>query len=199
MPTTKVLPRALCIVTVAALLLPRAARAEAPGGEQLYAPSIFIYGFNGFLLGAGTGVGAGYLAARAGGWNRDDWQPLLYGATIGALAGGGLGLGLGITDMVNETHGRGYFVLRDGGYGLGFGVATGAIIGGLTAIASRKPERIAAGGAIGGLFGTAGGLVLGIIEGQRAWRRHTNVAVTVAPVAEVSGALTFVPALVGRY
>jgi hypothetical protein len=95
-----------------------------PAPEPLYTPSVFLYGFDGFVLGAGAGLGAGYLGARAGGWHHDDWQPLAYGAGIGALAGGALAVTLGITDLVNETQGRGYFILRDGGYGLGFGTAT---------------------------------------------------------------------------
>jgi hypothetical protein len=174
------------------------ARAQ-PREESLYTPSIFGYGFDGFLLGTGAGLGAGYLAARAGGWHRDDWQPLAYGAGIGALAGGTLGLSLGITDMVNETRGRGYFVLRDGGYGLGFGAATGAIAGGLSAVGSKKPEHILLGGAVGGLIGTGVGVVLGIVEGQRVWHRQGRVAFTIAPAVERDGRIAWVPALIGRY
>jgi hypothetical protein len=173
--------------------------AQQPAPEPLYTPSIFSYGFDGFLLGAGAGLGAGYLGARAGGWHQDDWRPIAYGVGIGALAGGALGLTLGITDMANETQGRGYYILRDGGYGLGFGAATGAIIGGLTAIGSKKPEHILLGGAVGGLVGTGAGVVLGIVEGQRAWRRHARVALTMAPAAEAGGKLVWMPALVGRY
>src|SRR5205814_3998499 len=95
---------------VAATLLSLARPGQAQPREPLYTPSIFVYGFDGFFLGAVAGVGAGYIAARSGGWHSDDWQPLAYGAGIGALAGGALGLSLGITDMVNETPGRGYFV-----------------------------------------------------------------------------------------
>jgi len=40
--------------------------------------------------------------------------------------------------------------------------------------------------------------VLGIVEGQRAWRRRTNVAFTIAP-AESNGRRAWVPTLVGRY
>jgi hypothetical protein len=36
------------------------------------------------------------------------------------------------------------------------------------------------------------------VEGQRAWRRHTRVAFTLAP-AEASGKLVWMPTLVGRY
>jgi hypothetical protein len=186
-------------LAAALLLFSRPLQAQTPPPEPLYTPSVFSYGFDGFLLGAGAGLGAGYLGARAGGWHQDDWQPLAYGAGIGALAGGALGLGLGISDMANQTQGRGYFILRDGGYGLGFGVATGAIVGGLGATSSKKPEHILFGAAIGGLVGTGTGLVLGIVEGQRAWRRHTRVALTFAPVPEADGKLAWLPTLVGRY
>src|SRR5205814_9703945 len=99
----------------------------------------------------------------------------------------------------NETQGRGYFVLRDGGYGLGFGVATGAIVGGLSAIGSKQPERILLGGAVGGLVGTGVGVVQGIVEGRRAWRPHARGARNLAPAPEPSGKLVWMPTLVGRY
>jgi hypothetical protein len=186
------------LVAAQILLLARPGHGQTRD-EPLYTPSIFLYGFDGFVLGAGAGLGAGYLAARGDGWTEDDWRPLAYGAGVGALAGGVLGLTLGVTDMVNETQGRGYFVLRDGGYGLGFGAATGAIVGGLSAIGSGEPQRILTGGAVGALVGTGAGLVLGVVEGQRAWRRHTRVALTLAPAPEPSGRLTWMPALAGRF
>lgn len=190
--------RAIRILVAAAVLLV-ARPGQAQPQEPLYTPSIFTYGFHGFALGSVAGLGAGYLAARSGGWNKDDWQPLAYGAGIGALAGGTLGLSLGITDMVNETPGRGYFILRDGGYGLGFGVATGAIAGGIAAISTKKAEHILFGACIGALAGTGVGIVLGIIEGNRAWSRRTRVTMTLAPAALASGELVWMPALMGRY
>jgi hypothetical protein len=194
----KVSPLALAAIAAVLLLPARPCLAEERG-EPLYTPSMFRYGFHGFLLGTGAGLGAGYLAARAGGWHQNDWEPLAYGAGIGALAGGALGVTLGITDMVNETQGRGYFILRDGGYGLGFGATTGAIGGGLAAVSSHKPEHILFGAAIGGLVGTGVGVVLGVVEGQRAWRRQTRVALTLAPTPAAGGTLTWLPTLVGRY
>jgi hypothetical protein len=196
---SRFLPRSILVLLAAAALLlaPRPCLAQSRG-EPLYTPSIFTYGFNGFLLGTGAGLGAGYLAARAGGWHQDDWQPLAYGAGIGALAGGALGLSLGITDMVNETQGRGHFILRGGGLGLGFGAATGAIAGGLAAVGSHKPEHILFGAGIGGLVGTGVGLVLGVVEGRRTWRRHT-LAVTIAPAPVSGGGLAWMPVLSGRY
>jgi hypothetical protein len=190
--------RAICLLA-AVLLLSLARPAQAQPREPLYTPSIFVYGFHGFLLGGMAGIGAGYIAGRAGGWHKDDWQPVAYGAGIGALAGGTLGLSLGITDMVNETPGRGFFILRDGAYGLGFGAVTGAIAGGLAAVSTKKPENIAFGASIGALVGTGVGVILGVVEGNRAWRRHTTVALTLAPAPQSNGQLAWVPALVGRY
>ena len=189
----------MCILVAATVLtFARAGHAQSRG-EPLYTPSIFIHGFHGFFLGSAAGLGAGYLAARAGGWHKDDWQPLAYGAGIGALAGGALGISLGITDMVNETPGRGYFVLRDGGYGMGFGAVTGAIAGGIAAVGTKKAENILFGASIGALVGTGVGIILGVVEGNRAWRRHTTVALTLAPAPLTSGQLVWMPALMGRY
>jgi hypothetical protein len=186
---------------LAVIVLAPARPGSAQPRESVYTPSVFAYGFHGFFLGGMAGLGGGYIAARSGGWHHDDWQPLAYGAGIGALAGGALGLGLGITDMVNETPGRGYFILRDGGYGLGFGVATGAIAGGIAAVSTKKPENILFGASIGGLVGTGVGVVLGIIEGNRAWRRRSGVAMTmtIAAAEQSNRQLAWLPALVGRY
>jgi hypothetical protein len=190
-------PWAIGLLMAAALLL-GARPAHGQGAEpRTLAPSIFLYGFDGFLLGAGAGLGGGYLSARAGGWQGDDWRPLVYGAGFGALAGGALGLTLGITDMVNDTQGRGFFVMRDGSLGLAFGAVTGAIIGGLGAVASKDAEHVLLGGAIGGLLGTGAGVVLGVVEGQRVGRRRVALALAAAPAAR--GGLVWMPALVGRY
>jgi hypothetical protein len=171
------------------------ARAQRPP-EPLYTPSAFSYGFHGFLLGASAGVGAGYLVARSGGWHDGDWRALAYGAGIGALVGGGLGIGLGIADMANETPGRGYFILRDGGMGMGFGAVTGAIAGGLVALSTKKGEHILFGASVGALAGTAFGVVLGLVEGQRYRGR---MALSLATAAAADGSIQLLPALVGRY
>jgi hypothetical protein len=200
--TIAAMRRALAFVLVGCVLSlapSRAARAQ-PATEPLYTPSTFSYGFNGFLLGAGAGLGTGYLFARSGGFHDDDWQPLAYGAGIGALAGGVLGLSLGITDMVAETPGRGYFVIRDGGLGLGFGMAAGAIAGGIAATSTKRAENILYGAAIGTVAGTAVGIVLGIIEGHRYWDRHTRkVAFTTLTTVDAAHQLVWMPGLVGRY
>jgi hypothetical protein len=171
--------------------------------EPLYTPSIFSYGFHGFLLGGAAGLGGGYLAGRSGGWHDDDWRALGYGAGVGALVGGALGLGLGIADMTSQTPGRGVFVLRDGGYGMVFGAATGTIAGGLAALSTDRKENLLLGASIGALAGTGVGLVLGSIEGQR-WRgRAVSSAASpwVALVAarDAGGGTAWLPALGGRY
>jgi hypothetical protein len=184
-------------LVVLAVLLAMAAPARAQRApEPLYTPSAFSYGFHGFVLGASAGVGAGYLVGRAGGWHSGDWRALAYGAGIGALVGGGLGIGLGISDMATQTPGRGYFILRDGGLGLGFGAVTGAIAGGLVALSTRKGEHILFGASVGALAGTAFGIVLGTIEGQRYGGR---MALSLATAAAPDGSIQLMPALVGRY
>jgi hypothetical protein len=166
--------------------------------EPPYTPSAFAYGFHGFVLGGTAGLGAGYLIGRSGGWHGDDWRALAYGAGIGALAGGGIGLGLGISDMASRTPGRGYFVLRDGGYGLGFGAVAGTIAGGLASLSSKKGEHLLLGASIGALAGTGAGLVLGIIEGNRL-ARGPLAWLTVAPASTAGGTIEWMPALAGRY
>jgi hypothetical protein len=192
--------RALSLLVLASATTSIAQVAEAqPQHSPMAVPSTFTYGFHGFLLGAGAGLCVGYLDARSGGWHADDWRSLAYGASIGALAGGVLGVGLGIADLVADTPGRGYFVIRDGGYGLGFGLVTGAIAGSIAAIGSKDAQSIAVGAAIGGLIGTAGGLVLGIVEAQRFVPRRTAMTMTLAAAPSASGGLLWMPALVGRY
>lgn len=188
----------VCLVTGILLFATSASAQSKP--EPPYTPSTFEYGFDGFFLGGAAGLGAGYLAARSGGWEKDDWRALVYGAGIGALAGGALGLGLGISDMASETPGRGYFILRDGGYGLSFGAVAGGIAGAIAAASAKKAERILLGASIGALAGTAVGVVLGIVEGQRTWRRRQPaVALTLTSALDAHEQLLMMPALTGRY
>jgi hypothetical protein len=189
--------RAISTLTAAAVLS-IASAGQAQTREPVYTQSIFSYGYQGFFLGAGAGLGAGYLSARVNGFNQNDWKDIAYGAGIGALAGGALGLTLGITDMASETPGRGYYILRDGGYGMGFGIVAGGIAGGIAAVSSKDGEKILFGAAIGALVGTAAGVVLGIVEGSRSSRR-ASVGMTVAAAPSAGGHLVWMPAVVGRY
>ena len=110
---------------------------------------MFTYAGRGFLVGGMVGISAGYLVARSGGWDSDkDWQPLAYGTGIGALAGGALGLTLGILDMNRNTPGYGAVILRDTVYGAGFGAVAGGIVGTLTFI-STDEERAHPAGRLG--------------------------------------------------
>jgi hypothetical protein len=193
--------RALVLVIAGflSLISTRSAQAQA-ASEPLYTPSTFSYGFHGFVLGGGAGLAAGYLFARSGGWHDDDWKPLAYGASIGALAGGVLGVSLGVTDMVADTPGRGFFILRDGGLGLGFGMVAGALAGVIPATSNKRAENILAGAAIGALVGTGVGIALGIVEGHRYWERHKRtVALTTTAALDANHQLVWMPALVGRY
>src|SRR3954447_229375 len=71
------------LIVLGLLLAAAPARAQRPA-EPPSTPSTFTYGFHGFLLGAGVGVGVGYLAGRSDGWQNDDWRSLAYGAGVGA-------------------------------------------------------------------------------------------------------------------
>jgi hypothetical protein len=183
--------------------IPRRASAQAAADKT---HSVFDYCAQGFALGALTGLSAGYLFARAGGWKAgDDWRTLGYGVGIGALAGGGLGLGLGIGDLASEKPGRGYIILRDTVYGAGFGAAAGAIAGGLAVLSTKKAEHILFGAALGGLIGVPLGVVLGVIESQKmsataqGGLQPSRWVLTVAAAPTTGGEATLLPAVAGRF
>ena len=188
----------LALVTVVALAA-HEARAQEPIAAR---PSVFTYAGRGFLVGGMMGISAGYLVARNDGWDGDeDWQPLAYGTGIGALAGGALGLTLGIIDMNRNTPGYGAIILRDTVYGAGFGAAAGGIVGALTFISTEEGEHVLLGASVGALVGAVAGVVLGVMEGNKALEdtRRTNsgynVAVTAVKGAE--GGLVWMPAFSG--
>jgi hypothetical protein len=165
----------------------RAAAAEAP-------PTVFDGAYQGLLVGGTAGLATGYLFARQDGWNSSkDWKPLAYGAGIGALAGATIGLTLGIVDMSRGKPGRTAYVMQDGLLGAGLGAVLGGIAGGLAALSSGKGEHILLGASIGVLSGTCLGMGIGAVEGGRKY------GATVAAVQTADGALTFVPALSGRF
>src|SRR5215212_6984505 len=135
----------LSILAAVTLLAATAGGATAQEGTAVLEnrPSVFTYAGRGFLVGGMVGISAGYLVARSGGWNSDeDWQPLAYGTGIGALAGGALGLTLGIMDMNRNTPGYGAVILRDTVYGAGFGAVAGGIVGTLTYISTEDGEHV---------------------------------------------------------
>jgi hypothetical protein len=198
--------RAAITVVVAAVLLglaPGRASAQAQDGSVMeHRPSVFTYAGRGFLVGGMVGISAGYLVARSGGWDSDkDWQPLAYGTGIGALAGGALGLTLGILDMNRNTPGYGAVILRDTVYGAGFGAVAGGIVGALTFISTDESEHILLGASVGALVGAVAGVVLGVFEGNKALEENTprTSMLTVSPLRGADGQLVWAPTFLGRY
>jgi hypothetical protein len=185
---------------------PAAAQTPEPIGAR---PSVFTYAGRGFLMGGMLGMSTGYLFARSGGWDDNDWKPLTYGTGVGALAGGVLGLTLGIVDMNKNTPGYGAVILRDTVYGSGFGAVAGGIVGALAFISTQEGEHVLLGASVGALVGAAAGVVLGVVEGNRALSRtqgygqrqdeQPSFTISVATAPELDGSPLFMPALVGRY
>ena len=137
------------------------------GPRSEYSPSVFTYGWRGFVVGGLAGVSLGYIVARDDGFDGDDWKPVVYGLGFGALGGGALGLTLGFVDLDDDRPGMGNIALRDMMYGAFFGMAAGVIAGALAVISTEDLEHILFGAAIGTLSGTLVGLVIGLIEGRR--------------------------------
>jgi hypothetical protein len=166
-------------------------------------PSVFTFAYEGLLVGAGAGLAGGYLFARRDDLQTSDWKPLVYGTGIGALVGSGIGLTLGIIDTAQDKPGRTRYVLRDMGYGEGFGAVAGLIAGGLAALSTKNPEHLLLGASIGVLSGAVLGAVFGVIEGghsrTQAALDSNRLALSVVPVVEAGGKLAYLPALSGRY
>lgn len=127
------------------------------------APSIVAYGFDGFWTGAQIGLATGYLATGSDFESR-EWRKLVFGAGVGALAGVGVGLTLGVLDVGQPPPRSGRIILRDLGYGVGLGAVVGTATGALFLIDSGEPKDLLTGAAIGTLIGGAAGVVFGIIE-----------------------------------
>lgn len=170
-------------------------------------PSVFDSGYQGLLAGTLVGGGAGYLAARDGGWERSDWRSVGLGLGIGALSGAALGISLGIADRSGAPGGR--YVARDLSLGAVFGAAIGTIGGGIAALAQDDAERVLFGASIGVVAGAGLGIITGIIEGQSKRDRNLRVAraglemrptLAVATPVEGSGRLgTVMPGVSGRF
>ena len=158
-------------------------------------PSAFRSGFRGLFAGGVSGLGAGYLSARSA--SGDAWRPLAFGAGVGALAGAGLGVSLGLVD--GGARGTGYYVARDMLYGVGFGAGVGAVGGGLSAMLDRGAEHVLLGTAIGALGGLGIGIIAGFIDGRTRVGRdryaRRRIALGMAPTPGGG----FVPGVAGRF
>lgn len=167
--------------------------ASPPGYVGALPPSPFESGVNGLGMGAVVGTAVGYLVARDDGLTKSDWRPILLGTGIGALAGGALGLTLGIVENGSPAHaGRGYLMMRDMAYGSEFGLFVGAIAGGLVALDTHRGEQILFGGAIGTVAGAGVGLLIGSVE-HNPWAAPAPSPVTGAPPAVTRFTPTMVP------
>jgi hypothetical protein len=201
------------IVAILALCAPTRAGAQrlAPGMGGPPPPSPFETGMHGFGMGVTVGAAAGYLVARDDGLDRRDWRVVAMGTGIGALAGGAMGLALGIMERSSSgAAGRGYLVMREMGHGSRFGLVGGAIVGGLTALDDDDYELILFGGALGTLIGAAVGVLVGSVE-RNPWAQSDLAAPPPGAIAR-SGAWTLTatplvgptrlswgPGLVGRF
>jgi drug/metabolite transporter (DMT)-like permease len=169
------------------------------------APSVFSYGYRGLLVGALAGVSGGYLAARRGDFERDDWRPLVLGLGIGGLSGAAIGLTLGFVDLADDRPGAAAIALRDMLYGAGFGALLGLVTGCLVIIRTRDAEHALFGAAIGTVAGTGIGLGIGIIEGRRIVDspRHAgprpSYHARLGAVRDSEGRLALGPALVASF
>ncbi|HEX2678655.1 MAG TPA: hypothetical protein VHM19_18510 [Polyangiales bacterium] len=116
---------ALCATLALAFTMGLAAPARccAQGRE-----SILSYGMRGFLEGAELGLAVGYLSTGSK-WEKREWRNLAFGAGVGALAGVGLGITLGVIDDSGEPPDTGWYVLRDLGYGMVLGALVGVAVG----------------------------------------------------------------------
>jgi hypothetical protein len=145
--------------------------------------SIIKYGVNGFWTGAQIGLACGYLATGPHFESR-EWRKLVFGTGIGALAGTGIGLTLGVIDVGAPAPGTGWLALRDTGYGIGLGVLVGTATGALYLADSGHAKDLLNGAAIGTLVGAGAGALFGIIQGVSLHReRPAPVAADHSPVS----------------
>lgn len=190
-----------CLVSIS--LAGVAAPALAHAAEQ-EPPSIINYGVSGFWTGAQVGVASGYLATGRD-YESREWRKLVFGAGLGALAGSGVGLTLGIVDAGGPAPGTGWLALRDTGYGVGLGALAGTATGALFLINSGDPKNLVTGAAIGSLIGAGVGAAVGIIQGASMQRErpvppNANEQVTFRfTVTSSPDSATLMPAIDGSF
>jgi hypothetical protein len=161
-----------CVAFVAATDVQAQSRPFGPDTSQ--APSVFHYAFRGFGIGTLLGLSTGYLIERDERWDGANTRGLAIATGIGALAGTGIGLGIGMLDLGAQRPGVGAIVLRDTLYGTVLGAAVGAVTGGILWLADGSGRDMLLGASIGSLIGAGVGLVVGFIEGPRIVADHTS-------------------------
>jgi hypothetical protein len=165
------------------------------------------YAFTGLGTGALVGLSGGYLAARHANWDwhKEEYRALGLGASIGALSGIALGLGLGIADLGADAPGYGGIVLRDTLYGTGLGAVAGVIGGGIAAFARSDAELALFGATIGAVSGAGVGMIIGFIEAPRSVKQRKKeeqqqkVTPTVSATRDARNELVWVFGSTGRF
>ena len=165
------------------------------------------YAFTGLGTGALVGLSGGYLAARDANWDwgKDEYRALGLGASIGALSGIALGLGLGAADLGADAPGYGGIVLRDTLYGTGLGAVAGVLSGGIAAFARNDAELALFGTTIGAIAGAGVGMIIGFIEAPRSVKQRKKeeqqlkAAPTVSTTRDARNELVWVLGSVGRF
>lgn len=196
----------LAKVAVLACALCFGAPALCRADDGVDAPSIFSYGMKGFWTGAELGLAVGYLSTGSD-FASGEWKNLVVGAGIGAVAGLGIGITLGVVDSgASIQPGTGWYVLRDLGYGTTLGALAGLAIGAITMIDSGRSKNLLIGASFGALIGGAAGIAIGFIEAGNARSRAHARASRARGLASLHLTLTAVdddwtpvPALAGRF
>ena len=189
------LASALWVATPALVLADR-------GGDS---PSIFSYGMRGFWNGAQLGLAVGYLSTGDD-FVSGEWRNLVIGAGVGAVAGLGAGITLGVVDSGSAMQpGTGWYVLRDLGYGTTLGALAGLAIGAIAMIDSGRLKNLPIGASIGALIGGAAGIAIGFVEAGNARERrgtHREASRGLAlrlTVTELADGWLPVPGIAGRF
>jgi len=170
---------------------------------QEEAPSIVRYGFDGFWTGAQVGLASGYIATGDD-YESSEWRKLVFGAGVGALAGVGVGITLGIVDVGEPPPRAGWIILRDTGYGLGLGAVVGTAVGALFIIDSGDPKDLLVGASYGTLAGAAAGIAFGLIEAAGQKRDHGPASASDSPAVRFTlvgseGSWLPLPAVQGQF
>ena len=141
-----------------------------PKGE----PSVLNYAWDGMTLGAEIGLSAGYLQYLDG----YDTKRLALDTAYGALAGTGVGLGLGVMDASRGKKGYGAIALRDMHLGGRLGMAVGALWGTVNSLKNSNWENLGRGAAWGFIGGSVAGLGIAFYEGPKLAEERSSMNLT---------------------